>query len=291
MVGMKHLLLSDIAERLRPLSDTPALDASVLIAQIVGKPRSWVVAHPEIILTPGQQEKMHASLLRLESGEAFPYVLGHWEFFGLDFDLTHDVLIPRPETEILVEKAIAWLQRHPGRSNVADVGTGSGAISIAIAAHVPSVHILATDVSANALRVAKQNAEKHGVSQQIEFVACDLLPDRSWQGDRVFTLDLLCANLPYIPTDTLPSLAVFGREPSLALDGGPDGLDLHRRLFGVAPEWMAAGGKLLLEIEATQGAGIQTIAREAFGTARLDLHRDLAGKDRLLEITLLEDEN
>src|SRR5690606_22821861 len=170
---MEHLLLSDITERLKPLSDTPALDASVLIAHIVGKPRTWVVAHPEIILTPEQQEQMEASLLRLAGGEAFPYVLGHWEFFGLDFEVTHDVLIPRPETEILVERAIAWLQRYPAGGRVADVGTGSGVIAIAIAVHVPTVHILATDISASALRVAKRNAEKHRVSQQIEFVECD----------------------------------------------------------------------------------------------------------------------
>lgn len=288
---MEHLLLSDIAERLKPLSDTPALDASVLIAHILGKPRTWVIAHPEIILTPEQQEQMEASLLRLAGGEAFPYVLGRWEFFGLDFDVTHDVLIPRPETEILVEKAITWLQGHPGRGSVADVGTGSGAIAIAIAVHVPSVHILATDISANALRVAKQNAEKHRVIKQIEFVECDLLPGRSPQGDRRAMLDLLCANLPYIPTDTLHNLAVFGREPSLALDGGTDGLDLYRRLFAVTPEWMAEDGKLLLEIEATQGANIQRLAREVFGTAAVHLHRDLAGKDRLLEIKLRKNEN
>lgn len=288
---MEHLLLSDIAERLKPLSDTPALDASVLIAHILGKPRTWVIAHPEIILTPEQQEQMEASLLRLAGGEAFPYVLGRWEFFGLDFDVTHDVLIPRPETEILVEKAITWLQGHPGRGSVADVGTGSGAIAIAIAVHVPSVHILATDISANALRVAKQNAEKHRVIKQIEFVECDLLPGRSLQGDRRAMLDLLCANLPYIPTDTLHNLAVFGREPSLALDGGTDGLDLYRRLFAVTPEWMAEDGKLLLEIEATQGANIQRLAREVFGTAAVHLHRDLAGKDRLLEIKLRKNEN
>jgi release factor glutamine methyltransferase len=288
---MEHVLLSDIAEQLKPVSDTPALDASVLLAHIVGKPRTWVVAHPEMILTPEQQEQMEASLRRLAGGEAFPYVLGHWEFFGLDFDVTPDVLIPRPETETLVEEAITWLQRHPGRSRVADVGTGSGAIAIAIALHVPSVHILATDISADALRVAKQNAEKHRVSRQIEFVECDLLPARSLHDDRRSTLDLLCANLPYIPTDTLHHLAVFGREPSIALDGGPDGLDLYRRLFARAPEWMATGGKLLLEIESTQGAKIQALTKDTFGTARLHLHRDLAGRDRLLDITLLDDEN
>src|SRR6266498_919361 len=172
---MASLLLSDITTRLTPTSDTPALDASVLIASIINKPRTWVMAHPELVLTPGQQKQMDDSLARLERGESFPYVLGHWEFFGLDFEVTPAVLIPRPETELLVEKAIAWLQRSPARRTIADIGTGSGAIAVAIAVNVPGVNILATDISSKALRIAKQNATKHGVTKGIEFSECDLL--------------------------------------------------------------------------------------------------------------------
>src|SRR5919108_4278900 len=153
-------ILSDITDRLAPISDTPALDASVLLAHIVRKPRSWVITHPELTLTNEQQERLNDSLTRLERGESFPYVLGHWEFFGMEFDITPDVLIPRPETELLVERAIAWLRESPVRSTVADVGTGSGAIAVSIAANVPDANILATDISANALDVAKKNAEK-----------------------------------------------------------------------------------------------------------------------------------
>src|SRR6266540_6074057 len=130
---MKTSLLSDVATQLTPLSDTPDLDASVLVAHILNKPRTWVMAHPELALTSEQQKNLGDSLTRLERGESFPYVLGHWEFFGLDFDVTHDVLIPRPETELLVEKAIAWLQKSPVRRRVADVGTGSGAIAVSLA--------------------------------------------------------------------------------------------------------------------------------------------------------------
>src|SRR6266487_1194296 len=140
-------LLSDITTSLASISDTPALDASVLLAHIVRKPRTWVLAHPELTLKTEEQNRLNASLARLESGEPFPYVLGHWEFFGLDFDITPDVLIPRPETELLVEKAIAWLQEYPGRRTVADVGTGSGAIAVSIAVNVPDINILATDIS------------------------------------------------------------------------------------------------------------------------------------------------
>ena len=283
---MEHPLLADITKRLTPLSDTPALDASVLIGHILHQTRTWVIAHPETTLTSEQQRQMDDSLRRLARGESFPYVLGRWEFFGLEFVVTHDVLIPRPETELLVEKAIGWLQKFPARRRVADVGTGSGAIAVSIAVNVQDADILATDISSKTLEVAKRNAEKHNVSDQIKFVECDLLPQSSLFPDRQSFMDLLCANLPYIPTDTLRSLAVFGREPSLALDGGPDGLDVYRRLFSVAPGWMAPGGKMLLEIEATQGAKILALAEHAFEQAELRLHRDLSGHDRLLEVTI-----
>ncbi|HLO31302.1 MAG TPA: peptide chain release factor N(5)-glutamine methyltransferase [Anaerolineales bacterium] len=283
---MVHLLLSDITNRLIPISDTPALDASVLIAHVIKKPRTWVMAHPELTLTSEQQKQLHDSLVRLECGESFPYVLGHWEFFGLEFDLTPDVLIPRPETELMVEKAIAWLQEFPDRRMVADIGTGSGAIAVSIAVNVPDTKILATDISTKALKVAKQNAENLGVNKSIQFIACDLLPAKSPMINHQAKIDLLCANLPYIPTETLFSLAIFGREPSLALDGGLDGLNLYRKLFSIIPDWLATNGKVFLEIESTQGSKILAMAKNTFDMAELHLHKDLAGQDRLLEILL-----
>ncbi len=161
-------------------------------------------------------------------------MLGHWEFFGLDFDITPDVLIPRPETELLVEKAIAWLQKFPAKRTIADIGTGSGAIAISIAVNIPNARILATDISSKALQVAQQNAIKHGVNGTIEFMECDLLPDQSKIVSRQSSINLLCANLPYIPTQTLRNLTIYKREPTLALDGGEDGLDLFRKLLKVS---------------------------------------------------------
>ena len=140
-------LLSETTDRIASYTDTPALDASVLIAHIIAKTRTWVMAHPELRLTAEQQKQLDDSLARLERGESFPYVLGHWEFFGMELDITPDVLIPRPETELLVEKAIAWLAESPVRRTVADVGTGSGAIAVSIAVNMPDTHILATDIS------------------------------------------------------------------------------------------------------------------------------------------------
>lgn len=279
-------ILPDISNRLALTSDTPDLDASVLLAHILDKPRTWVMAHPELTLTLDQQKQLEDSLARLENGEPFPYVLGHWEFFGLDLEVTPDVLIPRPETELLVEKAIAWLQESPVRKTVADVGTGSGAIAIALAANVRDIHVLATDISFSALEVAHRNARKHSLTRQIDFVQCDLLPPHIDPLATEYHFDLICANLPYIPTETLRALPIYGREPALALDGGADGLDIIRKLLHIAPKWLAPNGLILLEIEATRGVQTVSLAYDLFSQAEIHLHRDLAGRDRLLEIKL-----
>lgn len=277
-------LLSNITSRLASSSDTPALDASVLVAHLLNKPRTWVLAHPEITLLEEQQAQLNELLTRLENGEPFPYVLGHWEFFSMDFDITPDVLIPRPETELLVEKAIAWLQESPVRRTVADIGTGSGIIAVTLAANVRDVYILATDISPEALEVAQKNARKFDVADRIEFIQCDILPKRPdpFPTDQHF--DLICANLPYIPTETLHALPVYGREPTLALDGGPDGLDLFRKLMALAPDWLAPNSLMLLEIEATQGVQALNLACDLFSEGEIHLHQDLTGRDRLLEI-------
>lgn len=286
---MKSPLLSDITACLALISDTPALDASVLIAHVLNKPRSWVMAHHELTLTTKQQKHLDDSIVRLKSGEPFPYILGHWEFFGLQFDVTPDTLIPRPETELLVEKAIAWLQTHPTKRSVVDVGTGSGAIAVSIAVNIPDAKILATDISYKALMVAKRNAKKFGVSERIQFAECDLLPhpqplSQRERGEGVRGIDLLCANLPYIPTSTLHGLSIYNREPTLALDGGEDGLDPLRELLKLSPHWLAPDGMMLLEIESTLGSRALSLAGAAFSAARISLHQDLAGKDRLLKI-------
>jgi len=279
-------LLSDITTRLATISDTPALVASVLIAHILKKPRTWVMAHPELTPTAEQQKQLDKLLARLERGEAFPYVLGHWEFFGMDFDVTPDVLIPRPETELLVEKAIAWLEDSSVRRTVADVGTGSGVIAISIAMYIPDVHILATDLARKSLVVARKNAVKFDVINRIDFVQCDLLPRHIDPLPTERHFDLICANLPYIPTETLRSLPIYGREPTLALDGGTDGMETIRRLLNIAPEWLAPNGMILLEIEATRGVQALNIACDMFSEAAIHLHQDMAGQDRLLEIML-----
>lgn len=267
-------------------TDSPEHDAQILLAHVIGHPRTWLLAHLDSPLSTPVVDLANQAFAKLEAGEPLPYILGHWEFYGMDFDITPDVLIPRPETELLVEIAIKWLTANPSKRSVADIGTGSGVIATSIASHIPDATILATDISSAALQVAKRNAQKLNVQGHIVYVECDLLPVQLSVANRKLQLDLLCANLPYIPTQTLIGLPIFGCEPTIALDGGEDGLDLVRRLMDVAPEWLAPDGTILLEIEARQGSATLNLAVEKFPGAHVTLHQDLAGHDRLVQVSL-----
>ncbi|MHB8779678.1 MAG: peptide chain release factor N(5)-glutamine methyltransferase [Anaerolineales bacterium] len=268
------------------IGDSPQLDAQLIIAHVLGKPRTWIAAHKDTPLTDPQIDSAQKAFFRLKAGEPLPYLLGHWEFFGLDFDITKDVLIPRPETELLVEKAVSWLKASPERRTIADIGTGSGIIATAIAMHVPDARIVATDISQAALKIAKYNAMKFHVHHRIDFLMCDLLPQHIDPLPTDSHFDLICANLPYIPTRTLHQLPIYGCEPTLALDGGADGLDPYRRLFKLIPDWLAPHGMILIEIESSLGAQTMDLASKIFPNAAINLYQDLAGNDRLLEIKL-----
>ena len=289
-----------VAYRLWSHSDTPELDAQVLLANVLRKPRSWLLAHPETLQNQEIAAALEAQVQRLEHGEPLPYVLGEWEFFNLTFEVTPDVLIPRPETELLVEHAIAWLRKRNNKMKVLDVGTGCGCIAIALAVNLPEIRVIATDISPAALAVARRNAEKLHVADRITFLEADLIPDpllpnpllpnpflpNPFSPNRLLpeSFSLIAANLPYIPTDTLHGLPIFGREPTLALDGGANGLALIRRLLAKALEALAPSGMILLEIEASQGSAAVVLAGEFFPQAAVKIHQDLSGIDRLIEI-------
>ena len=274
-------LLKQLNSKLK--NESTELDAQLILAHVLGHPRTWLLAHLDAHLTPPQIESTTQTFDEYQAGTPLPYILGHWDFFGLEFDITKDVLIPRPETEMLVENAIDWLRTHPEKRTIADIGTGSGAIAITLALQIPDAHILATDISPAALQVAKHNAEKFNVQDQIEFMECDLLPPSSFIIPHS-PFDLICSNPPYIPTDTLHQLPIFGREPTLALDGGTDGLNTYRRLFKLAPDWLAPHGMILLETEATIGVHVLSLAYDSFSNVAIHLHQDLAGHDRLVQI-------
>ncbi len=275
--------LEVISRRFSALSDTPLLDAQVLVAHVINQPRTWVLAHPENELSSADTEALSIALAKIENGTPLPYILGSWEFFGRKFFITPDVLIPRPETELLVEKALVWLgERLNSTSNKkllsVDIGCGSGCIGISLAIYHPNLHVTASDISFAALSVASQNAIIHRVMSQLHFVQCDLIPPTYQK------FDLICANLPYIPTSLLSQLKVFKKEPTHALDGGIDGLEIIKRLLSAAPQHLASEGLMLLEIDSTQGDSAKKIAHTAFPNAAIELFQDLSGHDRLISI-------
>jgi release factor glutamine methyltransferase len=270
--------LAEARQRLKDVSPSAGLDSQVLLASVLDQPRSWLLAHGEAPMTREQNREYDTLLSRLEAGEPLPYILGEWEFYGLKFYVTPAVLIPRPETELLVQQAVDWLGAHPGRNRALDVGCGSGTIAVSIAKYITKISFKAIDNSRAALEVCGRNARYHGVGQRIELLHGDLLESVKGQ------FDLICANLPYIPSDRLPELAVYGKEPALALDGGVDGLTYIRRLLRKAPLVINPGGLLLLEIDAAQGQSAAAIAEAFFPEAVVRIEDDLAGLPRLLRI-------
>jgi release factor glutamine methyltransferase len=273
-------ILPQLSQQLHLISETGTLDAQVLLAHCLDKPRTWVLAHPEAPINKIQYHKIIQSAGRLMRGEPLPYVIGHWEFYGLDFLVTPDVLIPRPDTELLTERAIKWLQLHPHKRNAVDIGTGSGCIGISLARHIPDLHIVLTDISPEALNVARMNGEKHGLLGRLEFRQSDLL---DWI-PIPFTFDLICANLPYIPTRTLENLPVAESESHLALDGGLSGIKVIKRLLKQAKNQLTPGGMMLLEIGPTQCDQLIRFAQKHYSFSKVQLLQDMSGRDRCLEI-------
>lgn len=252
-----------------------SLDAHVLLSEVLGVDRAYLLAHPEAPLTPEQAERFAALVARCADGEPVAYILGRRAFYDRDFFVTPDVLIPRPETELLLERALEWV----GDRSVAaaDVGTGSGALAVTLTANRPQAQVYATDISPAALAVARKNAERYGVG--VSFYEGDLLAPLIERGIR---LDLIMANLPYIASDELATLAVSRYEPRLALDGGADGLDLIRRLLAQIPGAINPGALILLEIGAGQGTAALALAQATLRPQRAELIHDYAGLDRII---------
>lgn len=270
-------LVESIRQRLKSHSDTPYLDAQVLLGEVLQKPRSWILSHqPD--LNESQRAQINQMVDTVQQGIPLPYVIGHWEFYKLDFKLSPSVLIPRPETEFIVEKAAAWLKLHPTLRWAADVGTGSGCIAVSLASLIPDLNLIASDISSQALNTAVENARIHQVDDRVSFVQMDLLT-----GVRT-KFDILLANLPYIPTDKLKQLAVFGQEPRIALDGGSEGLDYLERFLSQVKTRLSSNGLVCLEIDETRGKESKALANTHFPTAAISLEKDLSGLDRYLFI-------
>ncbi|MZP30755.1 peptide chain release factor N(5)-glutamine methyltransferase [Heliobacterium undosum] len=261
---------------------SPRLEAEVLLAYGLGVSRAGLLARLRDRLSDDQKERLGELIQRRLTGCPLQYITGRQEFWGLDFTVTPAVLIPRPETELLVEAALALLGQRDRTATtwIADVGVGSGAITVAMAREHPRLQVLATDLSEAALAVARQNAEQHGVAGQIRFTQGDLLGPAIEAGIR---LNAVLSNPPYIPAGDIPSLQreVAGFEPKLALDGGEDGLDCYRRLIPQAGLVLEPGGFVALEIGYNQGGDVAGLL-EAQGFADIRIIRDGQGHDRVV---------
>jgi release factor glutamine methyltransferase len=293
-----HELLADASARLAASgSESARLDAEVLLADVLGVDRSGLIAHPEAVLSTGQIESYEAYIVRREAGEPVAYIRGLKEFYGAAISVDARVLIPRPETETLVELALARITADltgaPRASDepylVWDIGTGSGAIAVAVASELrrrrygDAVRFLVSDISGDARDVATLNVVAHGLAHLFTFAEGDLVDVAPAPARPV---DLLLANLPYVPAAMVPDLPVAASfEPAGALDGGPDGLDVIRRLLPRAPEVVAPGGAVLLEIGGDQAPLMRAAAAEALPGWSCTVHPDLSGSPR---VALLE---
>ncbi len=269
-------LLAHCRRELARVPDAAPSEAEILVSRVTGIPRG------RLFLRGGEEtgdaaERLGPLLARRAAGEPLQYVLGGWDFFGREFLLTPDTLIPRPETEGLAERAVEVLRRKgPDFSLALDVGTGSGAIAVTLAAEVPGARVVATDVSPGALRAARGNAERLGVASRVDFVLCDAYSALKCGG----RFDVVVSNPPYVADGEWPCLppAVRDFEPPGALLGGPDGLSVLRRLAAGADGLLAPGGELWCEIGASQGTAPGSMP---CGSLRfLGVFRDLAGRDR-----------
>lgn len=249
--------------------------ATHLLAHVLGKDRAWLIAHPDARLTPEQQRDYEALLERRAAGEPLAYVTGEAWFYGRRFDVTPAVLVPRPETEHLVDEALAFLRDFAADRPpvVLDVGTGSGAIAATIAAERPGAVVYATERSPAAFDVARRNL--HGCRLEL----ADLLP-----ADASMRFDCVIANLPYVPTADVPCKPdPVGFEPREATDGGEDGLREYRRLLRVLPPRMNPGGLFLLEAAPPTILALRDLSAAAFAAARIEIGRDYAGLERYVK--------
>lgn len=253
------------------------LDARLLLCEVLGAKQEYLMSYPEKVLTVEETAAFQDLVTERANGKPIAYLLGRQHFYDIEVCVTPDVLIPRPETELLVEKAIRWAGNRA--ITVVDVGTGSGVIALTLAKHLPNATIIGVDLSSAALDVARCNAEYLGLKDRVRWLQGNLLEPLVASGEQA---DLITANLPYIPTEELKTLEVSKHEPILALDGGADGLAVIRPFLADAPKVLRPNGLLLMETAADQGDRISELVKQVFPAKSVTIERDLAGHQRMV---------
>lgn len=264
-------------------SPSPRADAQILLAFTLGREREWLASHGENFLSANQADKYVSLCEKRATGMPVAYITGFAGFYGREFAVNEHVLIPRPETEHLVEDAIAHLRSRidPGAPvkplfTVFEAGVGSGAIACTIAAEVAGAIVEGSDTSAAALKVANYNAQRLNVNTRCKFYNADVV-----KGNDAKSYDLVVANLPYIPSEHVPSKPdPVGFEPRVALDGGPDGLTHYRKLLAAAPRMLRSGALLLMEAAPPTIARLRDLTVAALADAAVEIRHDYAGHER-----------
>ncbi|PDW04168.1 peptide chain release factor N(5)-glutamine methyltransferase [Candidatus Viridilinea mediisalina] len=276
-------LLREATAQLAATSRTPRLDAELLLAHVLNWPRARLIAERSYQPSMAQQSLFVRALARRAALEPVAYIVGHKEFYGLTLEVTAATLVPRPETELLVSLCLAQAATYavrPAPLRIADIGTGSGALALALATHMPHALLYATDVSAAALEVAARNVARYGLSERIHLLQGDLLAPLPE------AVDLIVSNPPYTILAEVEA-NVLAHEPHLALDGGPDGADLYRRIIPDLGAYLRPGGAVLFEIGAWQGQIVRSLVQQHYPQALINIQRDLAGHERVVIVTKL----
>ncbi len=257
-----------------------AVDARRLMTFATGWEGAALIVHRDDVVDEDELALFDRALARREAGEPIAYIVGSAGFYGRSFAVTRAVLVPRPESEHVVEAAIAELQsRAPERRRAADIGTGSGILAITLACEVPDAKVFATDISADALAVASTNARTLGVQKRVKFFEGDLAAPLGARAP----LDVVIANLPYVPSGDVPqSPDPVSFEPHVAVDGGPDGLDLYRRLLAQLPSLLAPGAALFFEAAPPTIEALAELVSAAFANAHVEIGEDYAGLERFV---------
>jgi release factor glutamine methyltransferase len=284
-------LLRDVIQQLEaPMAaaDIPdaRLEAEVMIMNVMRVPRHRIYAYQEEEVPEEAEKVLHELVERRLKREPLAYIMGHKEFYGVDLLVRPGVLIPRPETEGLVEQTLfaSMMRMEEGSFVIAEPGTGCGAIAVSLAIHLPAAHIVAMDLYETPLRVAEVNVQRHNVADRVTLLQGDLLEPFPEQ------VDLVVANLPYIRSESIDTLQPeIQWEPREALDGGADGLELIRRLLQQAQTKLKPGGAILLEVDPQQVGPIEAEAATLFPSASCTVEKDLAGLDRVLTIDTSSD--
>jgi release factor glutamine methyltransferase len=258
--------------------ETPVKEAGVLLAFVLSKDVSWLYAHPQAMLSPVEEKKFRGIVVKRAEGMPFQYISHKQEFMSLEFYVDSNCLIPRADTEILVEAALAWIREHPMMPmRILDIGTGSGAIAVSIAHYCPDAEIDAMDLSGSALAVAEENARRHQALNRIRFIRGDFLV---WEPQVLYSL--IVSNPPYIPRNELDDLmpAVRDYEPRMALDGGEDGLLFYRAIALKAQRLLMPGGAVFTEVGIHQAGQVSCLYEKQGLMVRV--FKDLSGIDRVV---------